>query len=271
MRQLIIISLVLCLVGNEVVHLLVAHGFHRTKEMADDLPLHAFGDGEARGDHGLHHAVELGRRGGRDDVVHALYAHAGGQAIGHAGGEELHRSVDDDEAFHRRLVELVVHRRGEASVAEAHHVEAVGQAQARERFVDLLRLELDREIARGRNALAEIDKVGQDKVEVLRERPDLAAPVAARIGAHAMEHEQVRLARLLVIADVQQGLRAGHEGILLHVMLQMLAGVFVLPVEKPGLLALGHNGSGNKEKEEGAEHGVKVGGNASMEVRLCMT
>lgn len=69
--------------------------------------------------------------------------------------------------------------------------------------MDLLRLEFHGVVLRSRGALAEVDQIRQDEVEVLRERPDLAAPVRARVGTHAVQHQQIGLLRIVVIADVQ--------------------------------------------------------------------
>lgn len=124
--------------------------------------------------------------------------------------------------------------------------------------MDLLRLELHGIVLRSRNALAEVDQVRQDEVEALRQRADLAAPVGARVGAHAVQHEQIRLARLVVIADVQRGRRSSQERIVMHIFPQMPAGMLILPAEQRRLLALGEDGMSSEEEKENEAHGMKV-------------
>lgn len=123
--------------------------------------------------------------------------------------------------------------------------------------MDLLHLELDGIVLRSRGALTEVDEVRKDEVKVLRERPDLAAPVGSRVGTHAVEHEQIRLAWFVIIADVKRGRRGGNERIVGDILLQMLAGMLVLPAEHGGLLGLGEDGVSSEEEKEDEAHEVE--------------
>lgn len=121
--------------------------------------------------------------------------------------------------------------------------------------MDLLRLELHGIVLRTRSTLAEVDQIRQDDVKLLRQRPDLAAPVAARIGTHAVKHEQIRFLRIAIVADVQGCRRCSHERIMMHIMFQMLAGVLVLPAEHGRLAGLGEEGMSRKEENKDEAHG----------------
>lgn len=106
--ELVGVITVAVFMAHEVAHLQVAGGFAGQEEVGNDFPLQAFGGREPGRHHRFPHAVEALDGDRRHHVVHALYAHGSSQAIGHVGGEEFHRPVDDDEPAHLRPVQLVV-------------------------------------------------------------------------------------------------------------------------------------------------------------------